>query len=166
VRERRPVALINVGKLIGVDANGVPLPHIGAAMADSLPIITGIDGGLSSLANPAVRNRLLSGLKLLDAIARQSPSVYKRISEINVSSLSGMGFNLIDTGLDVIIGENGWGEKLPNLERVINQVTGSMDSVITLDMRIPGKLFLKKSRPAADKVKKPSRIPGVGTPTQ
>ena len=167
VRERKPVALISGGKLIGVDANGVPLPHIGASMSDSLPIITGINGGESSLADPAVRHRLLSGLKLLDAIARQSPGMYKRISEINVSSLSDMGFNLIDTGLEVIIGESGWGEKLPNLERVINQVTGRMDSVKTVDMRFGGeRIFVKKFRPAAENRNEPSRKQGDGAPTQ
>lgn len=164
VRERKPVALISAGRLIGVDADGVRLPHIGADMAESLPIITGIDGGESSLADPAVRNRLLSGLRLLDAIASRSPAVHKRISEINVSSLSGMRINLIDTGLEVIIGENGWGEKLPNLERVIDQVIGRMDSVKTVDMRFGGKIFVKKSHPALESRKEPSKVPDSGAP--
>ena len=42
VVERRPVALVNDGELVGVDAQGVFLPHIGADMIDSLPIITGV----------------------------------------------------------------------------------------------------------------------------
>jgi cell division septal protein FtsQ len=55
-----------------------------------------------------------------------------------------MGISLIDTGLEVIIGESGWTEKLPNLERVIAQVTGRMDSVRAVDMRFGEKIFIKK----------------------
>ena len=158
VRERKPVALVNVGKLIGVDADGVLLPHIGESMADSLPIITGIGGDESNLADPAVRNRLLAGLGLLDSIACRCPGVQKRISEVNVSSLSGLGISLINDGLEVIIGENGWGYKLPQLERVINRVSGRMDSVKTVDMRFigrnAGKIFLKKN---ASGVRKPEK---------
>ncbi|MHB9029158.1 MAG: cell division protein FtsQ/DivIB [Candidatus Latescibacterota bacterium] len=143
VRERKPVALINVGKLVGVDAKGVSLPHIGADMVESLPIITGVQS-LAALSDPAVKKRLSAGLQLLDAISRQAPGIQKRISEINVSNASTMGISLIDTGLEVIIGENGWAEKLPNLEKVITQVTGRMDSVRAVDMRFGEKIFLRK----------------------
>jgi cell division protein FtsQ len=143
VLERKPVALISVGKLVGVDAEGVPLPHIGADMVESLPIITGVQS-LAALSNPAVKKRLNRGLQLLDAISREAPGVQKRISEINISTTSTMGISLIDTGLEVIIGESGWTEKLPNLERVIAQVTGRMDSVRAVDMRFGEKIFIKK----------------------
>lgn len=143
VLERRPVALINVGKLVGVDAKGVPLPHIGADMVESLPIITGVQS-LSALADPAAKKRLQAGLRLLEAISRQAPGVQKRISEINVSNSSTMGISLIDTGLEVIIGENGWTEKLPNLEKVVGQVTARMDSVRAVDMRFGEKIFIRK----------------------
>jgi len=144
VLERLPVALINVGKLVGVDDDGVPLPHIGADMVDTLPIITGVRS-IASLSDPEVKKRLLTGLRFLDAITAQAPGVQKRISEINISNSSTMGFNLIDTGLEVIIGESGWAEKLPNLEKVITQVTGRTDTIRVLDMRIGEKIYLKKS---------------------
>ena len=48
--------------------------------------------------------------------------------------MSTMGIGLIDNGLEIIIGENDWGKKVPNLEKVISQVTGSLDSVKTVNM--------------------------------
>lgn len=143
VLERKPVALVNVGRLVGVDADGVPLPHIGADMVETLPIITGVSSE-DSLALPSVRKRLMAGLHLLDAITRQSPGVEKRISEINVSNTSTLGISLIDTGLEVIIGENGWTEKIPNLEKVLALVSGRADSVRTVDMRFGEKIFIRK----------------------
>lgn len=152
VKERRPVALINTDQLVGVDAQGVLLPHIGADMVESLPIITGVNS-VASLSEPETRKRLLAGLKLLNAIYLQSPAVHKRISEVNVSSAATMGINLIDNGLEVIIGENGWTEKLPNLEKVISQVTGRMDSVRSVDMRFGEKIFIRRVLPARNAAK-------------
>ncbi|HDY88432.1 MAG TPA: FtsQ-type POTRA domain-containing protein, partial [bacterium] len=43
IHEKKPVALLNMKKLIGVDKKGVPLPHIGANLVESLPIVTGIN---------------------------------------------------------------------------------------------------------------------------
>jgi cell division protein FtsQ len=150
VRERKPVALLNTQHLTGIDANGVLLPHIGADMAETLPIITGVED-VSQLADPGVRSRVVEGLKLLGAISDQSPSVHKRISEVNVSSVSGLGISLIDTGIEVIIGDRDWNVKLPNLERVVNQVVGGMDSVRTVDMRFGEKIFVRKSALARPK---------------
>jgi hypothetical protein len=44
-----------------------------------------------------------------------------------------MGINL-DNGLEVIIGDTDWPEKVPNLEKWIAEVTGRLDSVKTLDL--------------------------------
>jgi cell division septal protein FtsQ len=131
VRERKPVALLGTEKMIGVDEEGVPLPHVGAEMVSTLPIITGIKSA-ASLADPQVKARLITGLKLLATISRDSPSIMKRISEVNVST---MGISLIDNGLEVIIGDTDWAEKVPNLEKVIAQVSGRLDSVKTVNMR-------------------------------
>ena len=152
VVERRPVALINDGELMGVDAQGVLLPHIGAGMVDSLPIITGVTGA-GALADPEVKERLLAGLKLLDAITRQAPAVQKRISEINASNASTMGISLIDNGIEVIIGQGGWTEKLPIMEKVIRQVISRGDSVQAVDMRFGEKIFIRKAIPEKKVVK-------------
>lgn len=143
VQERKPVALINVGKLVGVDSDGIPLPHIGADMVETLPIITGVES-VNALSDTLVRARLVEGLKLLEAIGRQAPGVQKRISEVNVSNMSTLGISLIDTGLEVVIGDNGWAEKLPALEKVISQVSARIDTVRTVDMRFGEKIFIRK----------------------
>lgn len=130
VQERKPVALLGTEKVIGVDEEGVPLPHVGQEMVSTLPIISGIKS-TASLADPQVKARLVSGLKLLDAISKDSPEIMKRISDINVST---MGINLLDNGLEVIIGDTYWQEKVPNLEKWIAEVTGRLDSVKTIDL--------------------------------
>jgi len=143
VRERKPVALLSAKKLIGVDADGVPLPHIGASFVESLPIITGIKN-VSSLSDSTVKTRLLTGIKLLERISDDSPEIFSRISEINVSTMSELGISLIDNGLEVIIGEKDWGYKIPNLEKVINEVSKRVETVKAVDIRIAGKIFVRK----------------------
>ncbi len=104
IHEKTPVALLNAKKLIGVDKNGVPLPHIGADLVESLPIVTGISN-IADLSDSTTKARLMAGLNMLEKINKKAPSTYKRISEINVSNLNTLGISLIDNGLEVIIGD-------------------------------------------------------------
>lgn len=143
VKERKPVALLNIHDIIGVDSEGVPLPHVGASLIETLPIITGVES-ISALSDSMVKAKLVTGLKLLERISDESPSVYNRISEVDVSSLSEMGITLIDNGLEVIIGADDWARKIPMLEKVINKVTLGMEKVKAVDIRFAEKIFVRK----------------------
>jgi cell division protein FtsQ len=143
IHERRPVALLNIKTLVGVDAEGVPLPHIGASLIETLPIITGIKS-ISSLSDSTVKARLITGLKLLDRISHGSPPVYNKISEVNVSTMAEMGITLVGSGLEVIIGDDNWGQKVQNLEKVISKVTERIETVKAVDIRFGEKIFVRK----------------------
>ncbi|MBN1290928.1 MAG: FtsQ-type POTRA domain-containing protein [Candidatus Latescibacteria bacterium] len=143
ITERKPVALLNMDSMVGVDENGVPLPHIGADLVESLPIITGIKS-VSSLADSTVRARLLTGLNMLNSISEDAPSVYKRISEVDVTTTASMGISLVDNGIDVIIGDKDWKRKIPTLAKIINEVTRRDDSIKAVDIRFGEKIYVKK----------------------
>ena len=143
VKERKPVALLNMKTLVGVDVNGVPLPHVGADMVESLPIISGIKTA-SSLSDSTVKERLLKGLSMLDRISKDAPSVYTRISEVDVSNMASMGICLVDNGLEVIIGDSDWSKKIPVLDKVINEVTRRKEAVKAVDIRYGEKVFVRK----------------------
>ena len=143
VNEKTPVALLNVKELIGVDKNGVPLPHIGAELAANLPILTGIST-VASLSDSTVSERLKAGLELLEKIKDNAPSTYKRISEINVSNMNTLGISLIDNGLEVIIGEKDWIRKIPVLDKVINEITMNRKAVKAVDIRFGEKIVVVK----------------------
>lgn len=143
VHERKPVALLNLKTLIGVDSKGVALPHIGANMVDILPIITGIKT-VSSLSDSTTKKRIVSGIRMLEQISKEAPAVYSRISEVDVSSLADMGISLVDNGLYVIIGNKNWKSKIPILERVINEVTWRRDDAKSVDIRFENKVIVTK----------------------
>ena len=143
ITERKPVALLNTDSIVGVDENGVPLPHIGADLVESLPIITGIKS-VSSLADSTVKARLTAGLSMLNNISEDAPSVYKRISEVNVTETASMGISLVDNGIEVIIGDKDWKRKIPALAKIINEVTRRDDSIKAVDIRFGEKIYVKK----------------------
>ncbi len=143
VHERKPVALLNAKKLIGVDKDGIPLPHIGADLVESLPIVTGISS-ISALSDSGVKARLDAGLRLLMGIKEEAPSTYKRISEINVSNMKTLGVSLIDNGLEIIIGEKDWSRKIPALDTIINEVTFRSKAIKALDIRFGEMIVVKK----------------------
>ncbi len=143
VSERKPVALLNMSTLVGVDSEGVPLPHIGADMVGTLPIVSGISS-VTALSDSSTKARLVAGLRMLENISKDSPAVYGRISEVDVSNMADLGISLVDNGLKVIIGEREWSEKIPDLERVINEVTWRRKDAKTLDLRIPRKAIVSE----------------------
>ena len=143
VHEKTPVALLNTEQLIGVDKNGIPLPHIGAELVESLPIVTGIKT-LADLSDSTVKARLVAGLNMLEKINEKAPSTYKRISEIHVSNLNTLGISLLDNGLEVIIGDKDWARKIPVLDRVINEVTSRRKTVKAVDIRFGEVVVVKK----------------------
>jgi len=149
IKERIPVALINSDSLVGVDSDGIILPHIGASFSSALPIITGISGDKKEGDCPA-KERLSAGLKLMKGISEKAPSVYKKLSEVNVSSMSEMGVTLVGNGLEVIIGSDGLDTKIANIEKVLNEVTGKMDSVKAVDIRFGEKIFVRKATDLGD----------------
>ncbi|MFC1607538.1 cell division protein FtsQ/DivIB [Candidatus Latescibacterota bacterium] len=143
IHERKPVALLNMKELVGVDSDGVPLPHIGADMIESLPIITGIKS-IAALTDTTTKDRLVSGLRMLEKISKDAPSVYSRISEVDVSITSSLGFSLIDNGLQVILGDSDWKKNIPRLERVINEVLWRKEDVKSVDIRFEDKVIVTK----------------------
>ncbi len=143
VHEKQPVALLNMQELVGVDRNGDPLPHIGADMVETLPIITGIST-VKALSDSVVRKRLAAGLALLEKIQGEAPSTYKRISEIDVTNLQTLGVSLIDNGLEVVIGEKDWARKIPVLDKVINQVIYKRENVKAVDIRFGEVVVVRK----------------------
>lgn len=143
VHERTPVALVNADRLIGVDREGVPLPHIGASNVETLPIISGVQT-VRALEDSTVRAHVLAGIDLLDRVSKQSPSVYKRISEVNVAEVSRMGITLVDNGLEVIVGDTNWDAIIPSLEGVVYRVTRQVDSLRVVDLRFGEKIFVRK----------------------
>lgn len=143
VQERKPVALLNMQTIIGVDIEGMPLPHVGASYVETLPIITGIKS-VSELSDSTAKTRLVTGLQLLRRISSDSPAVYKRISEVDVSDISEMGITLIDNGLEIIIGSDDWARKIPNLDKVIQKVTEQIQTVKVVDIRFGEKIFIRK----------------------
>ncbi len=143
VHEKQPVALLNMHELVGVDRNGDPLPHVGADMVESLPIITGIST-LKALSDSTVHRRLVAGLELLEKIKDDAPSTYKRISEIDVTNMQTLGVSLIDNGLEVVIGEKDWARKIPVLDKVINQVAYKRENVRAVDIRFGEVVVVRK----------------------
>jgi cell division protein FtsQ len=142
IHERQPVALLNLQTLVGVDENGIPLPHIGADMVETLPIVTGIIS-IAALNDSTVHERLVVGLRLLDEMREMAPSTYRRISEVDVSNLNTLGINLIGSGLEVIIGDENWVRKLPVLDRIITEVTYRKEKVKAVDIRLGETIFVQ-----------------------
>jgi cell division protein FtsQ len=82
VRERRPAAVALIGGLAHqLDDRGFVIGPSGAAMADDLPVLTGLDG----LEGDALAAALASGVDTLERLRRRNPELAALVSEMDLS---------------------------------------------------------------------------------
>jgi cell division protein FtsQ len=100
VRERVPAALAVVGvEVLLVDRTGHPIGPVGADAAESLPVLTGLDG-----KDPAkLRSLLERGVAAIDAIERAAPSFGHAVSEIDLSVPDRLALRTVDGGPAILL---------------------------------------------------------------
>ncbi|MDI6807373.1 MAG: FtsQ-type POTRA domain-containing protein [Candidatus Eisenbacteria bacterium] len=86
VRERRPVALIQCGKLNEVDADGVVLSSAVSGVVADLPIVSGIQVGKMRPGQRVQSDQLRFAIHLISELMTPEVGLSKTISEVRFSS--------------------------------------------------------------------------------
>lgn len=146
VVERKPVALINAGELVGCDAEGMILPHIVSPGIADLPVISGRNDAGRLQPGCAVNNsEIREALAVLVTAADIDSAVFRLISEIRL--LSGGEFMLYttDCGVPVMIGRGRIAEKIALLSSFWKEVvrTGSAGRFGSIDIRFKDQVVVR-----------------------
>lgn len=140
VTERTPIALVNHGEIVGVDCEGVLLPHIQAEESGSLPLIKGVKG----LGQQPFIAHMRKGINFLVEIGERKPELLGNISEVRVADIHRLGFCLGSGGCEILLGLNDWEEKIEALPRVLREFKGRLDKLHYLDMRFNRRVFVRE----------------------
>jgi cell division protein FtsQ len=126
IKERNPIAFINLDNLYFVDETGVIFKKISIEDELDLPIITGLkredieEGAkISELAIKAVN--------LIHILARKEIFVNEELSEINIDKTYGLTLYTMQQGARIELGDEEFTEKIEKLERVIQARNGLAD---------------------------------------
>lgn len=122
VTERRPAALLSLGELYLVDADGAVFKTVEPGDPVDFPVVTGVD------EERFLRDRVTRTAVLQDVITLlhdyRSAGLYRRepISEIHVEPDDGLSLIVGEDGMQVRLGRGPWRTKLRKLRRVLDRL--------------------------------------------
>jgi cell division protein FtsQ len=148
VEEYAPVALLALGDLYLVDADGTPFKRVSAGDAFDLPLVTGIDRERFVDDRQGALEDLARAVDAAAAYSRAKASQGHRLSEVNVAG--GAVTVVTVDGEEIRFGDGALAEKLARLERVRAALEDRRLSaaVIRLDDRVrPSRVTVQLSAP-------------------
>ncbi|MFC1537479.1 cell division protein FtsQ/DivIB [Gemmatimonadota bacterium] len=149
VRERKPLALLNVGELLPIDDEGMVLPLDLSQHQLNLPILTPRSIALSLDAKPGVQSRInRDGRLLLEAllnIKQNSPELMPLISEFTFNEQGKVTVVTIEEGMRVVLGKWVNSDKLRYLKWMLEQVAETEEKPALVDLSFEGQIILKQN---------------------
>jgi cell division protein FtsQ len=144
VREREPVAIINVGYLAYLDAKGNVFKPLNDGDSLNYPIVTGVTEEDLSRDPTATKKALQESVKLIALLKQGQLFRLDDVSELHYDQ--GFGFTLFTTlgGIPVRLGNDGHQEKLSRLARIFKELQPQMLSLEYIDLNYTDKIIVKK----------------------
>jgi cell division protein FtsQ len=153
VTEHVPVALISLGDLYLLDADGEPFKRVRVGDALDLVLVSGVDRDAYGKEPEAVRARLRGALGVVEAFSRSEAGKGQGVSEVR---LDGEDVVLVmsGSGQEIRFGDGDLGPRLERLARVQAELRrrGLQAETVALDHRTrPGWVTVKLSAPASER---------------
>lgn len=151
VKEHVPAAVLSMGELYAVDAEGSPFKKLQAGDAVDLPLLSGVDRDQYLQDRARWEARIRQALELMALYQARFPGPAYRLSEVHLSPL---GVSVIDgpDGEEVHLGDSEFAEKLDRLQLVRRALAqrSLVAEVIRLDDRKrPARVAVRASTPSA-----------------
>jgi cell division protein FtsQ len=130
VEERRPSAVVALGKLYYVDADGLLFSEIGERDKNDFPLLTGLRADELASGGPELRRRLQEAMRLGELMQRDG----RPLSEIHFAASDQIV--LYGSGLPIALhmGWGDWQEKIQRMDRVLALWKGHEERLASLDM--------------------------------
>jgi len=142
VEERRPKAIVAVGKLYYVDADGVLFKEVAQGENVRFPMLTGIRTEELGSSDPAVRRRIQDALRLGDLMAKDSHA----LSEIHFDAPDRLVVYTIAHPVAIHMGWGDWERKLQRLDRVMTLWRGKEERLGSLDVSFQDQVVTRLRR--------------------
>lgn len=145
VEEREPIALIEAGMLVEVDAEGIVLPPIERAALPDLPVMTGAGGRLPAPGSEVTGPALRDALRLVQDVARSDPGFLAMISEIDLRRSPLWRIHLVGRPQVIVAHARSLtAAKLAGLRTVLSDLDARGRSNVEVDLRFEGQLVVRE----------------------
>lgn len=130
VEERRPKAIVAIGKLFYVDGDGVVFKEVTHGEDLKYPILTGLNAEDLRPSNQATRRRMRDALRLGDLMTKHSHT----LSEIHFAAPDRVVVYTTAFPVAMKMGWGNWEDKVARLDRVLGLWQGNENRLASLDM--------------------------------
>lgn len=145
IQERQPVAVINMGLLYYLDANGEPFKPLNFGDTLDFPVVTGFQEEELNADPTASRQALKTACQLLESLQQHGSFILADVSEIHYDR--GHGFTLYTTSgaLPIKIGNEDFDSKLLRFARIYQNLMTQQPGLQYIDLDYSDRIVVKKS---------------------
>jgi len=142
IEERKPKAIVAIGKLYYVDADGVLFKEVVRGENVQFPMLTGIPAEELGASDPAVRRRIQDALRLGDLMTEDSHA----LSEIHFDAPDRLVLYTMNHPVALHMGWGDWEGKLERLDRVLTLWKGKEERLGSLDVSFRNQVVTRLRR--------------------
>lgn len=148
IKERKPLALINLDTLYLVDSKGIIFKKLEIEEKLDFPVLTGLSWE-DLKNNPNLSSYLINKAIYLLNLSKKDNRIlsWEEISEINLNQTLGLSIFTLG-GTQIKIGSDNFKEKLVQLEKVQKDVEKRFKKAESIDLNYKGRVFVKLGKSA------------------
>jgi len=139
IEERVPKAILAMGKLYYVDADGVIFTEVAEGETLGLPMITGFRPEQLSARDPTLRRRLKEALRLGELMAHDE----HKLSEIHFSAPERVVLYTTAYPTALHMGWGDWDNKVGRVKRIFSLWKGHEERLASMDLSFGGQAVLR-----------------------
>ena len=146
LKERHPVAIINLGYLYYLDMQGEVFKVLGADDSLDYPIVTGFDYDKARGHDVEYAQRLRQIVGLLTDLKERDLFCLDQVSEIHHEEGGGLSLFTLEGGVKVKLGYADYSKKLNRLERIYAQLQPKLQIIDYIDLNVDEKVIVRIER--------------------
>ncbi|MCD6581261.1 MAG: FtsQ-type POTRA domain-containing protein [Desulfuromusa sp.] len=146
LKERRPVAIINLGYLYYLDDRGEIFKVLGASDNLDYPIITGFNYDKAKGHDTEYAQKLRQIVGLLTDLSERNLFSLDQVSEIHHEDSGGLSLFTLEGGVKVKLGYADYSDKLDRLERIYTQLQPKLQMLDYIDLNVDDKVIVRIER--------------------
>ena len=146
LKERQPVAIINLGYLYYLDHRGEIFKVLGAGDNLDFPIITGFDQERAQNHDPEYAQYLQQIVGLLSDLRERNLFSLDQVSEIHHEDEGHLSLFTLAGGVKVKLGYTEYSKQLDRLERIYAQLQPKLQILDYIDLNVNEKVIVRIER--------------------
>lgn len=146
LKERQPVAIVNLGYLYYLDEQGEVFKVLGADDSLDYPVITGFDYTKAQGHDVEYAQRLQQIVGLLSDLSERDSFSLTQVSEIHHEEGGGLSLFTLEGGVKVKLSYADYSKKLDRLERIYAQLQPKLQILDYIDLNVDEKVIVRIER--------------------